>query len=382
MPIVESRPARPEEIRQDTAVAAPVFILGCERSGSTWLANIFDAHPDAEVFVEPFVSRTGLFGAVPGRNTYLPEAGPALVEAVGAGFARLPAGKYGLMYHPGAPVPLARVDRAVIRAYERLVRLLGVELSHRLGRYAALNFHTLGAPFKPPSRSRAAPRHTVVKELRLNFKVALLAHVFPRAKCIVTLRHPGAQIASVLRQLSRKHLGELRESLVALPGCIRGCDRLARYLPADQAVDLSRSVEDTLALWWVANYDVLIGDLTAHGLAHRVVLHEDLSLEPERVVANLFAFCGVDMQPRVTDYLRQSSTREPTTDSAVNTYRVSRTYVEEAMRRVDPSVRRAIDRMARPERLLRDEASGLAPYLARYFEPGTGSLRTAVSGAS
>jgi hypothetical protein len=382
VPIAESCPACPEETHRGNVAAAPVFILGCERSGSTWLANIFDAHPDVELFIEPFVSRTGLFAAVPGRNTYLSDAGPALAEAVGAGFVKLPASKYGLFYHPGAPVPLARLDRAVVRAYESLVRLAGGELSRRLGRYAALNLHVLGAPFKSPARSRTAPHYTIVKELRLNFKVGLLAQVFPQARYVVTLRHPGAQIASVLQQFAKGRLGELRESLVALPDCLRSCDRLARYLPANQTIDLTRSVEDTLALWWVANYDVLIGDLRDRGLEHRVVLHEDVSRDPERVVADLFAFCGLEMEPRVTDYLRQSSTREPTMDPALDTHRVSRVYADEAVRRVEPRLRRTIARIAQPERLLREEASGLAPYLSRYFEPDTGSLRTVVAVAA
>ena len=37
----------------------PVFILGCERSGSTWLGNIFDAHADVEFWMEPFADYAG-----------------------------------------------------------------------------------------------------------------------------------------------------------------------------------------------------------------------------------------------------------------------------------------------------------------------------------
>lgn len=374
---MESHAPSPQEGRAGET-DAPVFILGCERSGSTWLANIFNAHPDVELFIEPFVRRTGLFGAMPGRNTYLSGAGPTLAQEVAAGFRRLATGKYGLFYRPGAPAPLARLDRAVAKGYEGLARLAGIELSRRLARYAALNLHALGAPYTPPARTGATPRHTVVKELRLNFKVGLLAQVFPRARYVVTLRHPGAQIASVLRHFARGRLGELRESLVALPDCLRASDRLARYAPEDEPIDLTRDVEATLALWWLANYDVLIGDLQARGLEHRVVLHEDLSREPERVVEDLFAFCGVDMNPRVSDYLRHSSTREATTDSSVDTQRVSRTYAEEAVRQVDPALGRTIARIVRPERLRNDAASGLGPYLPRYFDPDTGALRASV----
>lgn len=53
-----------------------VLILGCERSGSTWLANIFDSHPRVNLFMEPFAQYAGLFPGFPDRNVYL-EAGNA-----------------------------------------------------------------------------------------------------------------------------------------------------------------------------------------------------------------------------------------------------------------------------------------------------------------
>ena len=73
-----------------------VFLLGCERSGSTWLANIFDAHPDVELWMEPFADYAELFPAVPDRNAWLGQATPALEVAIRQGYARLP-GLKGLL---------------------------------------------------------------------------------------------------------------------------------------------------------------------------------------------------------------------------------------------------------------------------------------------
>jgi hypothetical protein len=356
-----------------------VFILGAERSGSTWMANILGAHPAVDLYMEPFVGRTRLFGAVPDRNAYLATAGPALVDAVRAGFARLPGAKHGLLHRPGRPALLARLDRALAQTHEALSRRAGRPLSHRVERYAALNLGALAVPFRAPAQPRTGPPVTVVKELRVNFKVALLAAAFSGARCVVVLRHPGAQIASVLRHFERGRLGELRRSLTALPDCLASCPRLAPYLPEGDPPDPRRDPAAALALWWVANYDVLIGDLAAHGLDHRVVLHEDLSADPAGVVPGLLDFCGLPPAPEVEDYLRASTTRGPASDSSVDTHRVSAAYAEGAVRDVDPALRDTIARVVRPERLMAGGAPGLGPHLARYFDPDGGALRTAVA---
>jgi len=357
-----------------------VFVLGCERSGSTWLANILCAHPDVAFYMEPFYRRTGLFEALPGRNVYLGNAAAPLAEAVREGFARLDAAKHALFYRPGASAGLLRLDRAIASVYADLVRWTGVEFSRKLARHAALNLNTLEVPFRPPGPKRRPPRVEAVKELRLNFKVGLLDHAFPKARYLVILRHPGAQIAAILRQFEKGRLGELRESLLALPDTLRGHDRFTAYWGAE-ADELAADPRAALAFWWVVNYDVLLGDLAARGLPHHVVLHEDLSADPEGVVAGVLDFCGLPPDPEVTAYVRESSSRGPATGAAVDTYRVSGDFAVRAVREVPPELRRIVARVVRADRLRADPKSGLRPWLGRYFDPAGHALLAAVAPA-
>ena len=48
-----------------------VFILGCQRSGTTWLANIFDASPDTLLFMEPFAPGYKIFPEFPAASIFL-----------------------------------------------------------------------------------------------------------------------------------------------------------------------------------------------------------------------------------------------------------------------------------------------------------------------
>ena len=55
-----------------------VFILGCQRSGTTWLANIFDSSPDTLLFMEPFSVPYGIFPDFPESSYVLERTSPFL----------------------------------------------------------------------------------------------------------------------------------------------------------------------------------------------------------------------------------------------------------------------------------------------------------------
>jgi hypothetical protein len=77
-------------MREESRVAVEtVLILGCERSGSTWLSNILDSHPHVEFIMEPFVPRASLFPGFPGRNTYLANASDEIVRLIKNGYENI-----------------------------------------------------------------------------------------------------------------------------------------------------------------------------------------------------------------------------------------------------------------------------------------------------
>ena len=319
-----------------------VFLLGCERSGSTWLANIFDSHPDVELWMEPFADYAGLFPGLPDRNGWLGEATPALEAALREGYARLPGLKYPLLHRPGGSLQLRRIEQTLLRSARRwLHRGLRMNLA-ALERYELLQLNALETPVAQLTRKRAAAGCQITKELRLNFKVGLLRGCFPEARFIVAVRHPGAQLASILGWMERGRLGELTRALAPFEARVHEQKRLAPFAKALEDLPSAGTREGRLAAWWAINYSVLLGDLEACGVEHRVVHHEKLSGATANEVSGLLAFAGLAPDAAVDRYIAWSGGSAPRSDSPTETVRRSAQHSQDAIRDVGEPVRSAV----------------------------------------
>jgi len=315
------------------------FILGCERSGSTWLANLFDSHPDVELFMEPFADYAGLFPGFPGRNEYLEQSRPDLEGSVRTGYAGLPEMKYGFWYRPGRSPWLKCLD-ARYAAFSRKFRiLLKQPPSSKVIRYQLLHLNTAAIPCFRQFRKNRYLSFEVTKEFRLNFKIALLAALFPDAKYLVILRHPGAQISSIMKLFAKQGLGELRRALSSFDECVRVHARFEKYRKALELISESRDMESKLILWWLINYEVLIEDLGRNGLDFQILDHETLSADPRTSVSKIFAFFGLNLAPESEDYIRLSMSGGHPVRSVVDTVRHSADYCRQAIDSVDTGLR-------------------------------------------
>lgn len=319
-----------------------LFLLGCERSGSTWLANIFDAHPDVELWMEPFADYARIFPGMPDRNTWLGEATPDLRAVLRAGYARLPRLKHPLLHRPGRSPRLLRAEQATLGFARRWLRRgLGAEL-RRLERYELLHLNTRRTPVARLARKRAAPGCRVTKELRLNFQTGAVRGGFPEARFVVCLRHPGAQIASILGWMARGRLHELGRGLERFAARVREQERLAPFDRALAGLPEAESPEGRLAAWWAINYAVLLGDLEAAAAPHRVIHHERLSRHTADAVAELLDFADLPPDPAVDRYLDWSAATAPRGDEPTETVRRSAEHARRAIREVSEPVRSAV----------------------------------------
>jgi hypothetical protein len=320
-----------------------LFLLGSERSGSTWVANALDAHPEVELLMEPCADYTRLFPGLPERERPLPCPTPEQVAAFRSGLDALPPHKYALLFRPGRPGQLRRVDRALLRALRRAAALLGRRAPLFALRHELLNLHAAALPAERLGAKAARPALRVVKELRLNLQLPLVARALPDARVAVMLRQPVAQIASILRRFESGGLGELRRSLArAFPGSA-GEPRLARFRARIAAADPEGDPIGTLALWWVIQHEVLLEDLAASGLPFWLVSHEALCAAPERETAALLRFAGLAPRPEVTGFLDWSSRSDGDRNDPVDTRRVSARVPLEALAGIPPALRSTIE---------------------------------------
>ena len=317
------------------------FILGCERSGSTWLSNVLDAHPGIEFFMEPFADYADLFRGLPNRNFHTGHKNDAMAKVVSENWEYLQRVKYTLFYNRKRGLHWKNIDSLVISG----LQIIG--LPKRIEQFQLLNMNLNNVPIQWQSKKTEIPTITVTKELRLNFKVGLIQRVFPQAKFIIIARHPGAQVASIMKLFQRGHLGELRKSLHSLYGDLRDSEYRVKYLAYFKALGGDPEMRELLLLWWLINYETLIKDCKRYGVDYKVVFNEDLSIYPDEQYQEILSFVGLDFHPTVRAYLTHSTVDSQrrgnnSVISPVDTVRDSSRYSKEAISKLDDEMNLSI----------------------------------------
>lgn len=321
-----------------------IFILGCERSGSTWIANAMDAHAGVLFFMEPFADYIKIFPKIPTRNIYIGKPMDDHVKSVSSGFRKLKSMKYPLLYDIGRPLFLKKIDRAIFRSAEIFFRNLRIiDIPLWLQRYEALNLNTACISINQQVKKHKKVIVEVIKELRLNFKIRLLLQSFPEAFFLVTVRHPGAQISSIKRLFSKGTLGELKKNLNRFFKDICQNPRFKKYNQVIIRYIKSDQIDNKLILWWLINYEVLIEDLKKSKLLWWLVEHERISEDPVNEVQKIFNFCGLDFSEDVKKYIIRSSRRgNKPIISNLDTVRDSAGYYKRCIDSIAPELNKNI----------------------------------------
>lgn len=329
----------------------PLLILGVERSGSTWVANIVDAHPRTQLYMEPFSPRIDVFPDFPDRLVYVSRGNRHLHEHVRTRLDRLPHYKYPFPHRFHS----SRVERELIYRGlypisdfgNRILNGLGWGPSLRHLRFKNLNKNRIENP-SLNRLSKTRPRSVVaIKELRLNLKVGLIADLWPDARVAVILRNPLSQVASILRLLDDGALHELRGALYAFLEAARSCARFDTYQDALIEADDDDLLHRAVAYWFL-NYDVLLQDLEQYELSHRLVRHEDISRDPHEETDGLLRFVGLKPGPSTDQYLTWSTESTNEAASVMDTRRDSQTYYLEVLRSIDEELQNRFFEAAEP----------------------------------
>jgi Sulfotransferase family len=268
------------------------LIIGAPRSGTTWLAKIFDSHPRVLYRHEPDLSIT---------EPRLPricriEEVPCYSDAVGAFIDALintrnlkAVGKLPLFKKAG-DLPFARTARTAI--------ILALRLAHsRPGRERLL---AVQLPRSFDWNNASSP-HVVIKSISSLGRARLLAAGVPRSRIIMIVRNPLEQIAS---RLSGSTLGKMRSTNIG--------DEL---LGTDEAVEFDVSprlwqrlpLVDKLAWEWAILHEKAISELALCANA-RFVRYTDLVHNPVALARGLFTFVGLSWEHSTERFIHKSTT--------------------------------------------------------------------------
>ena len=272
-----------------------ILVFGLPRSGTSWLGKIFDSHPETLYRHEP--------------DKYIQRPDVPLI----------------------LPVEALAERRAAIEAFLEEVlanRFPGVtgKLPYFRKSYRSRTGHWLrsglGLAVKalPKSVTSSAqipdlldpgcsgPR-LVWKSINSIGRLGALLRMFPRTQAVVIVRHPGGQIASLLRGYAA---GKFED-----PPSSEHYRVFAMLLDTEQGRAHGLTLGDLRAMhpvermaWgWVLSHEKAMAD-TAGFDGCRWLRYEDLCEEPFRRVRELFQFTGLSWHPQTERFLQESTGAE------------------------------------------------------------------------
>lgn len=271
-----------------SSAPALVFIAGSARSGTTWLARIFDSHPNTFYLHEPdLVIYSSDFPVVPNPDqltTNIPMAEDFLQRLLRSRPLKAVASRptFDKTYRNGLA---RRVREGLIVALRGTEQLAG----RRVEAFPVPDMIT-----SPP----AQPISFVLKSVNALARLPLYATARPDMPIIHILRHPCGVAASGLRGIKSGKMGRSRvfKGVLALPPAKRrGLD--------EEAVQSLSPLQARMWSWVILNEWAM--EQKPPNCHWHTLRYEDLCAAPIEESKKLFAACGLSWQKQTEDFLRQ-----------------------------------------------------------------------------
>ena len=285
-----------------------ILVLGAPRSGTTWLAKIFDSHPDVIYRHEP---DTVL------RSDRIPVICTATRQAQLADVREYLSRLLDLRDVKSAgslPVFPKRYRSAPMDSLHTLL-IYGSKFA---GRIAWRN--VLSIPdFLRDERSTVT--RYVLKSVSSRGRIKPFSEALPNSRIVFLVRHPCGQVASTVNGIAS---GKFERTIP-----------LAEVVLTDEARQLGMTATDFERLdifaqcawhWAILNQKAL-NDLPQDGRA-KVMRYEDLCTAPEREAKELFKFSGLGWNEQSERFVRRSTTA----DDTGGFYRIARNSLTAAQR--------------------------------------------------
>lgn len=291
---------------------APLFLLGNQRSGTTWVTNVLNRSRAVMIFYEPFEKGLGVFPDFPEEPVYVGRPSSGLSAALREQYA-------AMLEHQSRYFRRARPTRYLAaRACDGLVRAgrrgFGVGLSHArlmaLEQLRVINqWH--GDYIRGHLTPKGAAVRPFIKETRLHLKLGVLAAAFPDTRICLILRHPYPVIRSTVKWFEQGRLQELRRKLTYFFDIYRS-QRLLPNLPDDVLeMGLEGDVETKLLAHWLIANETALDFCERHPGLAMAITYESLCKQPLHGFRRLFEFYDLAFDDDTQNYVTASSAATP-----------------------------------------------------------------------
>lgn len=269
-----------------------ILLFGPPRSGTTWIAKIFDSHPEVVYRHEPdAVYPLADIPLLVGQEEYQ-EYAPALKEYT----SRLLGMSH---YRVCGKLPLP--PKSYAGPFRRRWQLLSIACARTAAR-ASLNMSV----YEPAHRLIGSTPPVVWKSVSGLGRLGALMHAHPQAKAVLILRHPCGYVSSQLRGSVEKRFGSSgakKGRRKVLPPPLRPLAKQEYGLTNEDYGDLSR--EESLTWRWLL-FQEWARRQTANSPNCKMVWYDDLCRNPEEGFKDLFAFTGLEWTSHTEDFLRKT----------------------------------------------------------------------------
>lgn len=274
-----------------------LFIVGVPRSGTSWLAKIFDSHPKVVYRHEPdTILRTTAIPAYCGAgdiDTYLPAARSYLNSLLEVRVPKTVGSRpiFKKDYYGNLSFLLRNGMILAAKAAERIGPFRGYAQRVRIPDLIDIRQDSL---------------RVVIKSINALGRVTLFLRAWPGSKAIIIVRHPCGQVSSLLRGIERAGRN------AQLPATVDfGIYEL--LAETDQAIRRGLSLEvfkrmkpiERLAWLWAIMNEKAIEELEGSPIV-RILKYEELCEAPEKVARELFDFAGLPWNNKTQVFLRAS----------------------------------------------------------------------------